>query len=472
MALDADGTFLGLRVKTNANLGAYITNSTPNPATNNIGSMAGVYKTPAIYIEVTGVLSNSNPTSPYRGAGRPEAAFVIERMVDLAADELGIDAVELRRRNTVSPDALPYKNALNLNIDSGEFEKNMDMALELAGYGELETRRADAKSRGKLLGLGISNTIERAASPGIEAAELRFDRSGTATILAGSVTQGQGHETVYKQIVCDRLGLDFDDVAYVSGDTDKVAFGHGTGGSRSATLGGSAVYKATEKVVEKATRIAAHNLDVEVGDVAFADGVFSSAKSNQSLTMKEVAKLAVVPKNLPDDTEPGLVAQAVHTAKAQNFPNGCHVCELEIDEETGAVQITNYSVVDDVGTVLNPNLLHGQIHGGIAQGAGQALKENVSYDADSGQLLTGSFMDYGMPTAADFGPMTVECNPVPTATNPLGVKGAGEAGAVGALPAVVNAVVDALSPLGVRHIAMPASPQAVWRAMQEAKSGA
>jgi carbon-monoxide dehydrogenase large subunit len=378
--------------------------------------------------------------------------------------------VELRRKNTIPPTAMPFKTALNQTYDSGEFQKNLDLALKAADYPGFEARRAASKARGKLRGFGISNTIERAAGPGIEGSELRFDRTGTATILAGSVTGGQGHETIYKQIVCDKLGLEMEDVDYVWGDTDKVPFGHGTGGSRSATHGGAAVLLATEKVVEKATALAAHMLEVDVSDVNFEDGVFSSPQSNRSLTIKEVAKAAVNPANLPDGMEPGLIATGVRRAKVANYPNGCHVVELEIDEETGAVEVLNYRVVDDVGVVMNPLLLFGQIQGGAAQGLGQILLENIAYDPQTGQLLSGTFMDYAMPRAAHFSGITVEANPVPTATNPLGVKGAGEAGSVGAMPAVTNAVVDALSALGIRHVPMPATPQEIWRLIRDAKA--
>jgi carbon-monoxide dehydrogenase large subunit len=469
LALDADHNFTGLKVTSIANLGAYCTNTTPNPAFNNIGGVAGVYRTPAIHVDITGVFTHSNSTSPYRGAGRPEASYMIERIIDIAADELGLDPVELRRQNTIPADAMPFKTGLNQTYDCGEFQKNLDLALEAADYAGFEARRADSKARGKLRGFGMSNTIERAAGPGIEGSELRFDRSGTATILAGSVTGGQGHETIYKQIVCDRLGLEMEDVNYVWGDTDKVPFGHGTGGSRSATHGGSAVLLATEKVLDKATKLAAHMLEVGEDQVAFEEGVFSSPQSNRSLTIKEVAKASANPANLPDDMEPGLMATGVRRGKVANFPNGSHVVELEIDEETGEIEVLNYRVVDDVGVVLNPLLLHGQIQGGAAQGLGQILLENIAYDNDSGQLLSGTFMDYAMPRADHFSTITVDANPVPTETNPLGVKGAGEAGSVGAMPAVTNAVVDALSPLGIRHVPMPATAESIWRLIREAK---
>jgi carbon-monoxide dehydrogenase large subunit len=470
LALDRDGKFLGLRLQSIANLGAYIMQGTINPPVNNIGSVAGVYTTPVIHVSIKGVFTHTVTTRPYRGAGRPEAAYVIERLVDLAADTLRIDPAELRRRNTIPPDALPFKTGLTYTYDSGEFEKNLTMALDLADYEGFARRRADARNRGRLRGIGISNTIERAGSPGIEAAEIRFDRSGTATIFAGSVTAGQGHETVFKQVASSVLGLEPGDMSYISGDTDKVPFGHGSGGSRSSSLGGSAVHIAATRIADKAKIIAAHMMEAPLEEIDFTDGLFSRRGSNRSLTIKEVAKAAINPKNLPNGIEPGLMASVVYTGKQASYPNGCHICELEIDEETGTVDVTNYSVVDDVGTVMNPLLLEGQIQGGIVQGLGQILMEDLRFDAESGQLLTGSFMDYAMPRAGDVCMMQVRCNPVPTKGNPLGIKGAGEAGTVGSMPAVANAVVDALSVYGIHHLDMPATPEKLWRAIAEAKA--
>ncbi|HEY1259636.1 MAG TPA: molybdopterin cofactor-binding domain-containing protein, partial [Stellaceae bacterium] len=338
---------------------------------------------------------------------------------------------------------------------------------DAAGF---EQRRAEARARGKLRGLGLSNTIERAAAGGFEAAEIRFDRSGTVTLVSGSITQGQGHETVYKQILCDRLGIHPSQVHYVQGDTDKVANGEGTGGSRSAALGGSAVHLATEKIVTKARAIAAHLLGAKPEEVEFSDGLFTSPRSNRALSVAEIAVESFNPMSLPDDIEPGLIAAAAFVPKDQNFPNGCHICELEIDPETGAVEVQRYSVIDDVGTVMNPLLLEGQICGGIVQSVGQMLMEDIRFDPESGQLMTGSFMDYAMPRAGDLCAVHLDNNPVPTATNPLGVKGAGEAGAVGALPAVANALVDALAPLGIRHIDMPATPERLWREIRDRRS--
>jgi carbon-monoxide dehydrogenase large subunit len=469
LALDRNGIFLAMRVNSIVNAGAYLQTGMP-AFTGNLGTLAGVYRTPAMHVDVTTVFTHTNPMRPYRGNGRPEAAYVIERMVDLAADQLGIDPAELRRRNYIPPDAMPFKTSLTFTYDCGAFERSMDMALKIADAAGFAARRDDARKRGKLRGLGISNTIERAAAAGFEGAEIRFDRSGAATILSGSINQGQGHETAYKQIVCDRLGLDPDEVHYIQGDTDQVFFGEGTGGSRSATIGGSAFHVASEKIATKAREIAAHMLKVDTASVNFTDGIFSAAGTNRTLTIKDVAKEAANPARLPKGMEGGLTATAVYNAEVENFPNGCHICELEIDEETGAVEIVDYSVIDDVGTVLNPLLLKGQIVGGIAQGVGQILMEDIRFDVD-GQLMSGSFMDYAMPRADTFGPFHVEANPVPTKTNPLGIKGAGEAGCVGAMPAVANALVDALSHLGVRHVEMPATPERLWRAIAAAKAG-
>jgi aerobic carbon-monoxide dehydrogenase large subunit len=465
LALDKNGAFLGFRVKTIAAIGAYLQNNMPAFILN-AGTLAGVYRTPAMHVDITGVFTNTNPVRPYRGNGRPEAGYIIERMVDLAADELGLDPAELRRRNYISPQQMPFKTGLTFTYDCGEFEKNMDLALELADFKGFKRRRDESRRRGKLRGFGMSNTIERAAAGGTEGAEVRFDRGGTVTLFSGSVTAGQGHETVFKQLVCDRLGLHPDEVRYVQGDTDEVFYGEGTGGSRTSTMSSAAFTMATDKVIEKAKALAAHALKVDAADVNFADGVFSSPKTNQTMTIKEVAIDASNPAKLPASMEPGLFATATYKAGKQNFPNGCHICELEIDKETGVVEIVRYSVVDDVGTVLNPMLLHGQIHGGVAQGAGQVLMEDIHFDA-SGQLVTASFMDYAMPHAHNLSRIEVESNPVPTKTNPLGTKGAGEAGNVGALPAVANAVVDALSEFGIRHIEMPATPERIWRAMQK-----
>ena len=418
-------------------------------------------------MDVTAYYTNTNPMRPFRGNGRPEAAYVIERLVDLAADELGMDAAEIRRINMIPPSAMPFQTGLSFNYDCGEFERVLDEALTLADYKGFEARRAEARSRGKLRGIGLSYTIEKAAAPGYEGAEVRFDRTGSVTLIAGSVSQGQGHETIFKQIVSEKLGIHPDEIHYQQGDTDQVFFGEGTGGSRTASIGGSAVMSATGKVVAKAAKIANHMLKVD--DAELADGVFTSRKTNATLTIKDVAQAAMSPKSIPTDMELGLNANAAYHTTKQNFPNGCHIIECEIDPDTGVTTLENYVVTDDVGTVLNPLLLKGQIIGGIAQGIGQMMMEEIKFDADSGQTLTGSFMDYAMPHADLFPHISIKSCPVPTITNLLGTKGAGEAGCVGALPAMANALVDALSHLGVRHIDMPATPERVWRIIDEAK---
>ena len=468
LALDDEGNFLAMRVRTRVNIGAYVASMAGGPATANLGTLAGTYVTPAIHVESAGVFTNTNPTCPYRGAGRPEAAYVIEQLIDAAARRLGRDPVDLRRQNTIPEDAMPFRTGLVFEYDCGAFEKNLDRALELADHAAFEERRAAARATGKLRGIGISNTIERAAAPGQERALLRFDPSGTATLFVGTISHGQGHETIYKQIVAQTLGIDPATLRVEEGDSDALSIGGGTGGSRSATLGGSAVLRAAEKIVEQAKPIAAHLLEAAEDDLEFADGAFGIAGTDRSVPLVEVARAAYLPPKLPTDIEPGLEAGAGYVARVENFPNGCHVCEVEIDPDTGEIGIVGYSVVDDVGTVLNPLLLKGQIHGGVAQGLGQAVMERIVFDRDSGQTLSGSFMDYAMPRADDMCGFKVEANPVPTETNPLGVKGAGEAGTVGALPAVTSAIVDALAPLGIETIGMPASPETVWRAIRGA----
>ncbi len=467
LALDDAGSFLALRVKTLANIGAY-PQSAATAFTGNAGTLAGVYRTPHCHVDITGVFTHTNPVRPFRGNGRPEAAYVIERMVDLAALQLGLPADEIRRRNMIPQIGTPYKTGLTFTYDSGNFPENLEMVLANAGASNFPARRAEARARGRLRGLGMSNTIEKAAGASYEGAEIRFDRSGGVRLLSGAITQGQGHETIFKQILFDMLGLPPDEIQYVQGDTDQVFFGEGTGSSRTATLGGAAVKLAAERILIKAHKIAAHNLAVPETDLNFSGGVFASPATNRTLSIQEVAQLAANPAKLPADMDPGLIATAVYASDVPNFPNGAHVCELEIDPETGVVEIVGYNVIDDVGTVLNPLLVYGQVMGGVAQGVGQALMESIVFEPGSGQLLTGSFMDYAMPRADTLCSIEVHSNPAPTLSNPLGVKGAGEAGCVGALPAVVNALVDALSPLGVKHVPMPATPEALWRTIHSA----
>jgi carbon-monoxide dehydrogenase large subunit len=453
-----------------ANVGAYLgSDSNHLPTFANLGTLAGVNKTPAIHASVLCVFTNTSATAPYRGAGRPEACYVIEGMIDRAAREMGIDRIELRRRNIIPETAMPFKTGLIFVYDSGKFEENMDQALASADYAGFEARRAESKKRGKLRGLGISNPIERAsAPPGGESAEIRFDATGTATLVVGTTSQGQSHETMYKIILSDKLGLDFEDIAFLQGDTDKVVWGVGTFGSRAAVIGGSAALVASEKIIAKGRKIAAHIFEAAEADVEFSKGTFTVAGTDKKLPLKEIAKAAFTPGRIPPGLEPGLFETGVWEPKAQNFPCGTHVCEIEIDPDTGKLDIVRYVAVDDVGVVINALTLHGQVHGGVAQGVGQAMGEHIVYD-ESGQLLSGSFMDYPMPRADDLCAIEVEDNPAPTKTNPLGAKGAGEAGTVGALPAVMSAALDALGPLGVKHIEMPLTPERVWQVIREAR---
>src|SRR5256886_4351110 len=470
LALDAEGRFLALRVRTLANVGAYVSSDRNLLATfSNVATLVGVYTFPAAHVQVTSVLTNTNSTAPYRGAGRPEATYVIERLIDDAARELGVDAVDLRRTNLVPASAMPYKTATGVTYDCGDFAGQMEAPVSLADVAGSPARREAARRRGRLRGLGIAHAIERAAGPQPEFAEIRFAPSGSATVFMGTKNQGQGHETTFKQILHERLGLDPAEVRYIDGDTDRVGFGMGTMGSRSTVIGGTALWLAADKVIAKGKRIAARLLEAAPADITFADGKFGVVGTDRAVVLKDVARAAFQPNQLPPGVEPGLYETGTFSPKQATWPNGCHVCEVEIDPDTGAVEIVSYVIVDDVGTVINPVTLKGQIHGGVAQGVGHALMEQVVYDRESGQLLTASFMDYAMPRGDTFPDMHIESNPVPTKLNPLGVKGAGEAGTVGALPAVMNAVIDALASVGVRQLDMPASPERVWRAIQDAK---
>jgi carbon-monoxide dehydrogenase large subunit len=472
LALAADGRFLALRVAITLNIGAYFTTRSAGPGTNNVGGLAGVYTTPAIHVQTTGVYTHTTPTGPYRGAGRPEATYAIERVIDVAARELGRDPLELRRQNLISPAAMPFKTGLVFTYDTGDFARSMDMALGLADHAGFEKRRAAA--RGKLRGLGVANPIEVAGGPytalNPDTALMRVNPDGSVSLFTGSTSMGQGNETAFAQIASERLGVSPERIQIFWGDTDALDAGRGNGGSGALSVGGSAIVRAADKIVERGRRIAAHLLEAAPEDVIFRDGRFSVAGTDRGVALGAVARAAYQPRQLPAGMEPGLSEVAAFTPPAVTFPNGCHVCEVEVDDETGGVQILRYSVVDDVGRIVNPMLVKGQIHGGVAQGLGQGLFELVAYDAGTGQLLSGSFMDYAMPRADDLPPFDVDSHEVPTASNPLGAKGVGEAGTVGALPALLNAVNDALAPLGVRHLDMPVTPERVWRAIQEARA--
>jgi carbon-monoxide dehydrogenase large subunit len=466
LALDSEGRFIGLRLRTIAGHGAYLSSERNLlPTFANVHTSVGVYAIPAAHVQVIGVFANKNPVAPYRGAGRPEAIYITERLIDDAARELVRDPVELRRQNLIPASAMPYNNPFGATYDCGAFPEVFDAALKEANYDEFGARRAESEKRGKLRGIGLAFAIERAASPGLEFAEIRFNPGGTAIVFMGTKNQGQGHETTFKQILHERLGLEPDEVQYIDGDTDRVAFGMGSTGSRSTVIGGTALWMAADKIIAKGKNIAAHLLEVAPADLAFADGQFTVAGTDRAVTLKEVARAAFQPGRLPPDLEGGFYETGTFKPTSDTFPNGCHVCEVEIDRDTGIVEILDYIVVDDVGTVINPTTLKGQIHGGVAQGLGQALMEEVAYDRQSGQLLTGSFMDYCVPRADNLSNMRVVSKPVPTKLNPLGAKGAGEAGTVGALPAVMNAVLNALAPLGVQALDMPATSEKIWRAI-------
>lgn len=475
LALDRDGTFLGLRVAIGLNIGAYLTPRSAGPGTNNVGGIAGVYTTPAIHVQTTGVFTNTTPTGPYRGAGRPEATYAIERVIDVAARELGVDPLDLRRKNLIPSSAMPFKTGLVFTYDCGEFGRGMEMALRLADYGGFEKRRVEAQTRGRLRGFGIANPIEVAGGPytavNPDTSEVRVNADGSVSVFAGSTSMGQGNETAFTQIVCDRLGVPPGRVHVFWGDSDALATGRGNGGSGALTVGGSAVTRATEKIIERGRRIAARMLEAAPDDVRFADGKFSVAGTDKGVTWAAVAKTAYTPRQQPPGLEPGFSETAAFTPPAVTFPNGTHACEVEIDPETGALTIERYAVVDDVGRMVNPLLVKGQIHGGIVQGLGQGLFEDLTYDPATGQLLAATFMDYAMPRAEDVPGFDVDAHEVPTQVNPLGAKGVGEAGTVGAIPALLNAVNDALAPLGVRHLDMPVTPSRIWRAIGEA-SGA
>jgi carbon-monoxide dehydrogenase large subunit len=469
IAFDEDGAFRAVKIRSWGNLGGYVSYRGAAPPAVHIGSVIGVYTIPVAHAEISGMLTNTHCTSPYRGAGRPEAAYMIERLVEMAADRLGMDPAELRRRNMIPPEAMPYKTPLTYTYDSGRFEENMDRAMAMADWAGFPARRAESEKRGLLRGIGMSNTIEWAADTTMETAELRFDPGGDLTFVASSISHGQGHQTIQTQILVSLLGVDPDRVAILQGDTDVSTYGMGTGGSRSTTMTSAALTVAAKKVIAKGKRLAAHLLEAAEADIDFADGEFTVAGTDRKIGIHEVAAGAFRLDNLPADFEPGLYETGSWKAETGNFPNGCHICEVEIDPDTGSTKVVGYWVVDDVGVIINPMLVKGQIMGGIGQGLGQVLMEDKTYDPATGQLLAGSFMDYCMPRADDFCSVEFEENEVPTPTNPLGVKGAGEAGTVGSLSAGVNAIVDALSVYGIRHIDTPCTPLHVWQAIRAAK---
>ncbi len=477
LALDKDGKFLGLRVSTLANMGAYLSTFSTCVPTWLYGTlMQGQYTTGAIYCEVKAVFTHSTPVDAVRGAGRPEATYVVERVVEEAAREMNIDSAELRQRNFIPADAFPYQTQVALEYDSGNYAGSMGQALDLADYAGFAKRREASEAEGKLRGIGLSSYIEACgiapsavvgslgAGVGLyEAAQVRFNPTGNVSVYVGSHSQGQGHETTFAQLISDRLGVPIENVDVVHGDTARIPFGMGTYGSRSLAVGGSAISKAMDKIIAKGRKIAAHTLEAAVEDIEFKDGNFTVAGTDKQMDIAAVAFSAYVPHNYPgDELEPGLDESAFYDPANFTFPFGTHVCEVEVDPETGVTEIVKWVAADDFGNLINPMIVEGQVHGGIAHGVGQALLESACYD-ESGQLLSGSYMDYSLPRADIFPEMQIVTSETPCPHNPLGVKGCGEAGAIAAPAAVMNAITDAI---GTSDLTMPATPEKVWRAIQ------
>ena len=478
MAMDENGKFLALRVSTKANLGAYLsTFATMVPSYLYAFLLAGQYTTPLIYSEVKAVFTNTSPVDASRGAGRPEATFLVERLVDVCANDLGLDPAEIRRRNFIPVDAFPYQTPVVQCYDSGDYEAALDKALALADYDGFALRAEEAKSRGKRRGIGLSSYVEACgiapsaavgqlgAGVGLwESAQVRFNPTGNVQVFTGTHSHGQGHETTFAQLVTEQLGVPFENIEVIHGDTAKTQFGMGTYGSRSLAVGGVAIANACEKLIAKGKKIAAHALEAAEGDIEFAEGNFTVTGTDKAMSIGEVAFNAYVPHSYPEGLEPGFDENAFFDPMNFSFPAGTHVCEVEVDLETGEVEIVKYSAVDDFGKLINPMIVEGQVHGGIVHGVGQALLEGCRYDSE-GQLITASYMDYAMPRADDVPSFDVDYAPTDPPHNPLGVKGCGEAGAIGAPPAVINAITNALN---VKHIDMPATPENVWRAAQSA----
>jgi carbon-monoxide dehydrogenase large subunit len=479
LALDKDGKFLAMRVKTTANVGAYLsTFASCIPTILYATLLAGQYTTPVIHCEVTAVFTNTAPVDAYRGAGRPEATYVVERLVETAAREMKMDPAEMRRKNFIR--SFPYQTPVALLYDTGNYDATMDAAQKLGDVAGFAARKKASEAKGKLRGMGYAAYIEACgiapsavagslgARAGLyEAGEIRVHPTGSVTVFTGSHSHGQGHETTFAQVVADRLGMAVENVDIVHGDTSKILFGMGTYGSRSIAVGGTAIMKALDKIIAKGKKIAAHLLEASESDIEYASGVFKVAGTDKQKTFGEVAFAAYVPHNYPHDKlEPGLNENAFYDPSNFTFPAGTYVCEVEIDPETGVVKVDRWTAVDDFGKIINPMIVEGQVHGGLTQGIGQALTEGAKYDS-SGQLLTGSFMDYCIPRADDVPSFKVDTRETPCTHNPLGVKGCGEAGAIGAPAALINAITDAL---GVKDIPMPATPQTVWRALQQKKT--
>jgi len=472
LALDAKGTFLGLRVTTTGNVGGYSSYyGCMVPTFAEQAMMVGAYKTPAAYVDVKLVMTNTTPVDAYRGAGRPEAAYLIERLVEKAAHEMNIPSPELRRRNFIPADAFPYTTALGYHYDSGRYEELMDAALRRADAAGFPARQAAAKKQGKLRGLGISYYVESCSGFGTDQPKMSFDKNGHLTIHIGTQSNGQGHETVYAQIAADAFGIPIERVTVKQGDSDDLPAGGGTGGSRSIPVGGSAVKNTAIKMIEQGAAMAAELLETAPVDITFENGVFRVAGTDRKASLQDVIAASFDAKRRPSVANEGLLGNEAFTPPGSTFPNGCHVCEVEVDEATGVTQIVRYTIQDDLGMAVNPLLMAGQIYGGAVQGIGQALLEEAVYDVD-GQLTTASFNDYSMPRADSMPTFDFAYTEVPTPNNALGAKGAGEAGTIGATPAVANAVIDALRTIGVAQLEMPYTPLKVWQAIQGAKAKA
>ncbi|MCA1452417.1 xanthine dehydrogenase family protein molybdopterin-binding subunit [Bradyrhizobium sp. BRP22] len=468
LALDADGKFLAVRLSGYGNLGAYITGVAPGPLSLNTGkNLASVYRTPLLGVDIKTVLTNTTLMGAYRGAGRPEANYYMERLIDKAADEMGINRLTLRKRNFIKPSQLPFPAASGVTYDSGDFQGVFEKALEISDYENFPKRKRESKKSGKLRGIAVGSYLEVTAPPSGELGKITFDPDGSVTLTTGTLDYGQGHATPFAQVLSDQLGVPFDKVKLEQGDSDLVRFGNGTGGSRSITATGQAIVEASALVIEKGKKAAGHLLEASEADIEFADGRFTIAGTDRSIGIMELAQ-RMREGQIPEGGPSSLDVDHATKETPSTFPNGCHVAEVEIDPDTGVTKIVRYTGVNDFGTIVNPMIVAGQLHGGVAQGIGQALMEEVNYDA-SGQPITGSFMDYALPRAEDIPSMTVGDHPSPAKSNPLGTKGCGEAGCAGSLATVVNAVVDALSEFGVTHINMPLTPERVWRAIQDAK---
>ena len=471
LALDSDGRFLAIRLTGTGNMGAYLGTVAPLPSTiNAVKNVVSVYRTPLIEVSTQCVFTNTSYVSAYRGAGRPEANYFMERLIDTAAREMGVDRIELRRRNLIEPAEIPYAAASAQIYDSGDFPAVFRHALDLADWKGFAERKRDSRKRGKLRGIAVGSYLEVTAPPNKEMGGIRFEPDGTVTFITGTLDYGQGHATSFAQILSSRLGVPFDRIRLLQGDSDELIAGGGTGGSRSAASSSMAMVEAVRRVVEQGKQIASHVLEAAAADIEFADGRFIIAGTDRSIDLLELSAALRAGIELPDDAPKTLDVKLASEPVPSAFPNGCHVAEVEIDPETGVIEVVKYSSANDFGTVINPMLVEGQMHGGLVQGIGQVLMENVVYDGE-GQPITGSFMDYAIPRAADVPSFVTEHHPVPATTNPLGIKGCGEAGCAGAMVAVPNAIIDALSEYGIRHIDMPMTAERVWRAINAARTG-